>query len=64
MGRIFLPGVCLLGGTLLTGAVISVPAAAMCSAEILGAVPGPTVPPTASKAVSYTHLTLPTNSRV
>ena len=49
LGRIFLPGAGLLGGTLLAGTVVGIPAAAMRAAKALGAVPGPTVPPTTSK---------------
>ena len=40
LGRIFLPGAGLLGGALLAGAVVGIPAAATRSAEVLGAVPG------------------------
>lgn len=52
LGRIFLPGAGLLGGALLSSAVVCIPAAATRSAEVLGAVPGPAVPPIATKGAS------------
>lgn len=51
LGGIFLPGAGLLGGTLLAGAVVGIPAAATRSAKALRAVPGPAAPPAAKGIV-------------
>ena len=51
-------GMLLLGGTLLAGAVVSIPAAATRAAKALRAVPGPAAPPPAAKGIVRPSATL------